>query len=43
MLKQLKEPFQYKKIPLELNDEFTKGKKPKSENINFKLKESGHI
>ncbi|MDM5226871.1 ABC transporter ATP-binding protein [Cytobacillus sp. NJ13] len=38
MLKQLKEPFQYKKIPLELNDEFTKGKKPKSENINFKLK-----
>ncbi|UOE56487.1 ABC transporter ATP-binding protein [Cytobacillus oceanisediminis] len=38
MLKQLKEPFQYKKIPLDLNGEFTKGKKPKSENINFTLK-----
>lgn len=38
MLKQLKEPFQYKKIPLDLTGEFTKGKKPKSENINFTLK-----
>ncbi|MBN8202487.1 MULTISPECIES: ABC transporter ATP-binding protein [Bacillaceae] len=38
MLKQLKEPFQYKKIPLDLNVEFTKGKKPKSENINSTLK-----
>lgn len=37
MLKQLKEPFQYKKIPLDLNGKFTKGKKPKSENINFTL------
>ncbi len=38
MLKHFKEPFQHKRIPLELNGEFTKGKKPKSENIGATLK-----
>lgn len=38
MLKHFKEPFQHKRIPLELNGEFTKGKKPKSENMGATLK-----
>ncbi|URM32291.1 ABC transporter ATP-binding protein/permease [Cytobacillus firmus] len=38
MLKQIKEPFQHKKIPLELNGEFSKGKKPKSENMGATLR-----
>lgn len=38
MLKHFKEPFQHKRIPVELNGEFTKGKKPKSENMGATLK-----
>ncbi|USK39970.1 ABC transporter ATP-binding protein/permease [Cytobacillus firmus] len=38
MLKHFKEPFQHKRIPLELNGEFSKGKKPKSENMGATLK-----
>ncbi|MCM3706969.1 MULTISPECIES: ABC transporter ATP-binding protein [Cytobacillus] len=38
MLKQIKEPFQHKKIPVELNGEISKGKKPKSENMGATLK-----
>ncbi|OMF56620.1 multidrug ABC transporter ATP-binding protein [Paenibacillus sp. FSL R5-0490] len=38
MLKHFKEPFQHKRIPLELNGEFSKGKKPKSENMGATLR-----